>query len=175
MTARVITSSSHVIPWKLENPLFERVISTSRKGSLPSFFSSDVRVLAVKTVQRYVVQWFQKKKTVVDITSIHKRFEKRRTVVKPWLRMERHKYKVTVFHRDRQKFSKVNCERLKPSKYVQLAKVWYEIISNVLSTGMLLNNEAISKMAITTHCLSLCHCSRVLEQKRKDLWRRESR
>ena len=74
----------------MENLPFERVISTSRKGSLPSFSSSDVRkrnirVVAVKIVEekRYMVQGSEKKKVVIDVTSIQKRFEMRRTVVKP--------------------------------------------------------------------------------------------
>ncbi len=78
----------------MENLPFERVISTSRKGSLPSFSvgKRNVRMLAVKKVKKkwYVVQGSEKKKTVIDVTSIQKGFESRRTVVKPLFLMERH-------------------------------------------------------------------------------------
>ncbi len=45
----------------------------------------NVRMLAVKIVKKkwYVVQGSEKKKTVINVTSIQKRFESRRTVVKP--------------------------------------------------------------------------------------------
>ena len=45
----------------------------------------NVRVLAVKVVEetRYMVRGFEEKKTVIDVTSIQKRFESRRAVVKP--------------------------------------------------------------------------------------------
>ena len=44
----------------------------------------------------------------------------------------------------------MNCERSKPSKYMQLAKMRFEIISIVSSTGMCANHEETSKLAITT-------------------------
>ena len=49
-------------------------------------------MLAVKIVKkkRYMVQGFEKKKTVINLTSIQERFEKRRTIVKPRLFMEGH-------------------------------------------------------------------------------------
>ena len=49
-------------------------------------------MLAVKIVKkkRYMVQGFEKKKTVINVTSIQERFEERRTVVKPRFFMEGH-------------------------------------------------------------------------------------
>ena len=49
-------------------------------------------MLAVKIVKkkRYMVEGFEKKKTVINLTSIQERFENRRTVVKPRLFMEGH-------------------------------------------------------------------------------------
>ena len=67
----------------------------SRKGSLPFFFQlrceGDVRMPVVKVVKkkRYMVEGFEEKKTVINVTSIHKRLKGRRTVVKPRFFMER--------------------------------------------------------------------------------------
>ena len=49
-------------------------------------------MLAVKIVKkkRYMVQGFEKKKTVINVTSIQERFEERRTVVKSRFFMEGH-------------------------------------------------------------------------------------
>ena len=65
----------------------ERDISTPRKGSLSSFqfeCKRDIRMLAVRIVKkkRYMIQGFEKKKIVINVTSIQKRFEDRRTVIK---------------------------------------------------------------------------------------------
>ena len=49
-------------------------------------------MLAVKIVkkERYMHQEFEKKKAVINVTSIQERFKDRRTVVKPRVFMERH-------------------------------------------------------------------------------------
>ena len=62
---------------------FERVISTSRKESFGC--KRNVRVLAVKVVEetRYMVRGFEENEKGIDVTSIQKRFESRRAVVKP--------------------------------------------------------------------------------------------
>ena len=62
---------------------FERVIQHREKKACRLF--PNVRMLAVEIVEekRYMVQGSEKKKTVIDVTSIQKRFEKGRAVVKP--------------------------------------------------------------------------------------------